>query len=134
MQGAGKKNTKFTKFLTGSKSVPPCERPPYFIFSISLFHVMASTLHAVNRSRTNWYFGMIILKHAGSLSYTISSVWDNHLLPSWNKVMGDEILQRLWVVRQGKERGIRVAEREVGGVIHFFIHSFIVYLVKQVKL
>ena len=34
---------------------------------------MASTLHAVNR-RTNWYFGMIILKHAGSLLYTISTV------------------------------------------------------------
>ena len=34
----------------------------YFIFSISLFPVMASTLHAVNRSRTNWYFGMIIFE------------------------------------------------------------------------
>ena len=35
---------------------------------------MTFTLYAVNR-RTNWYFGiMIILKHAGSLSYTISTI------------------------------------------------------------
>ena len=34
---------------------------------------MGSALHAVVR-RKNWHFGMIILKHAGSLSYTISNV------------------------------------------------------------
>ena len=31
--------------------------------------------------------------------------------------MGNEILQRQRVVRQRKERGIRVAEREVGGYV-----------------
>ena len=65
---------------------------------------MASTLHAVNR-RTNWYFGMIILKHAGSLSYTISTVRTTTYC-HWEK--------KLRKTRFCKGRGSQDRERWVG--------------------
>ena len=93
----------------------PCERPPYFIFNFSLFPVMASTLHAVKKSKLifrydNFEACWIIIVHHFHCQ-------NNHLLPLRKKVMGNEILQRQRVVRQGTERGIRVDQREVGGYV-----------------
>ena len=58
---------------------------------------------------------MIILNHAGSLSYTISTVRTTTYCHCEKKVMGNEILQRQRVARQRTKRGICEAEREAGG-------------------
>ena len=59
-------------FLTGSKFARCHLKVPLTWYSVSHCFLLWR-LHCMPW-RTNWYFGMIILKRAGSLSYTISTV------------------------------------------------------------
>ena len=88
---------------------------------------MASTLHAVKKSKLIFRYDnfeacwIIIVHHFHCQS--------NHLLPLRKKVMGNEILQRQRVVRQGTERRIRFDQREVEG----FAASLLAVVCKQMQ-
>ena len=112
-RAGGKKNPELTKFLTRSKFTRCHVNVLLTLYSVSHCFLLWR-LHSIPLTEEQTYDNfeacwIIIVHH---FHYQ-----NNHLLTARKKVMGSEILQRQRVVRQRTERGMRDAEREVGGYV-----------------